>query len=188
MHLSKQGGEPGAIAGTLSFILGYPEPKSTPNPAEKRLLSLISMMGHPNKLFWLGGLGKGATAKIVNNYLSGVILLANCEAMATGVKSGLDPALLYQVITNSTGQSFMFSQVNPVPGMSLDAPSNRDYQGGFKEPMMIKDMTLAVETAEAVGVHPSLAKAAREVYKEASKDPDCTDRDATVVYRWLTKQ
>lgn len=130
----------------------------------------------------------GATAKIVNNYLSGTILLANCEAMALGVRSGLDPKVLFDIVSNSTGQSFMFSNVNPVPGVSPDAPSNRDYQGGFREPMMIKDMTLAVEACEAVGVKPSLAKAAREVYQEASKDSYCGTRDATVVYEWLSRR
>jgi 3-hydroxyisobutyrate dehydrogenase len=145
-------------------------------------------MADPNKLFWCGELGKGATAKIVNNYLSGTILLANCEAMALGVKSGLDPKLLYRVVTNSTGQSFMFSNVNPVPGLSPDAPASHDYRGGFREPMMIKDMTLAIEAAKAARVKPSLAEAAVEVYREASMDPYCAERDATVLYHWLVKE
>ncbi|KAM5354816.1 hypothetical protein ACJ41O_001462 [Fusarium nematophilum] len=182
------GGAPGATAGTLSFILGHSQPGPNPSSTDKRLLEIISMMGHPNKIFWCGGLGMGATAKIVNNYLSGTILLANCEAMALGLRSGLDPKTLFDVVSNSTGQSFMFSNVNPVPGLSPDAPSNRDYQGGFREPMMIKDMTLAVDAAEGVGVNPSLAKAARKVYEEASQDRYCAERDATVVYDWLSRK
>lgn len=146
------------------------------------------MMGHADKIFWCGELGKGATAKIVNNYLSGTILLANCEAMALGVRSGLDPQILFDVVSNSTGQSFMFSHVNPVPGLSPNAPSNRDYQGGFREPMMIKDMTLAMEAAETVSVNPSLARAAVDVYREAASDAYCAERDATVVYSWLLKK
>ncbi|POR33571.1 Uncharacterized protein TPAR_06266 [Tolypocladium paradoxum] len=182
------GGAPGATSGTLSFMLGHPKPGPNPSTAEKCLLGMVLMMGHPQKLFWCGELGSGTTAKIVNNYLSGTILLANCEAMALGVRAGLDPKLLFEVVSNSTGQSFMFSNVNPVPGLSPDAPASRDYQGGFREPMMIKDMTLAIDAAEAVGVNPSLAKAARYVYREASEDPYCAQRDATVVYHWLSRK
>ncbi|KAM5357688.1 hypothetical protein ACJZ2D_016016 [Fusarium nematophilum] len=179
------GGAPAAAAGTLSYILGHPEP----NPAtDKRLLQMVSWMANPEKIFWCGGLGKGTLVKIVNNYLSGTILLANCEAMATGIKSGIDPGLLYRVISNSTGQSFMFSNVNPVPGLSPNkAPSNHDYQGGFREPMMIKDMNLAIDAASAAGIEPSLAKAARAVYQEASKDLYVAERDATAVYQWLIR-
>lgn len=133
----------------------------------------MAMMGSPEKFFYCGKLGAGLAAKISNNYLSGTILLATAEAMAFGIKSGIDKDLLYKVIHNSTGQSFMCDHVNPVPGVVPFAPSSRNYQGGFKAQMMVKDMTLGVNTAMATGIRPTMGAAALELYKESAVDPRC---------------
>lgn len=149
------------------------------------LEATMSMMGTPSKFFYCGKLGAGLAAKISNNYLSGTILLASAEAMAIGIKSGIDKHLLYKVIHNSTGQSFMCDHVNPVPGVVAHAPASRDYEGGFKAQMMVKDMTLGVDAAAAVGIKPSTGQAALELYKQAALDSRCIDRDVSVVYRFL---
>lgn len=142
-------------------------------------------MSAPEKMFYCGGLGSGLAAKISNNYLSGTILLATAEAMNIGIRSGIDKHLLFQVIHNSTGQSFMCDHVNPVPGVVEHAPASRDYQGGFKAQMMVKDMQLGVDAASMTGVRSTLGPAALELYKEAAVDSRCVDRDVSVIYRFL---
>jgi len=178
------GGVPGATAGTLSFLIGRAK-QEQPGPLDTRLFDLMAMMGSPEKFFYCGAVGAGLAAKICNNYLSGVILLASAEAMNIGIRSGIDRQLLYQVVHNSTGQSFMFDNVNPAPGTVAHAPSSRNYEGGFKAQMMVKDMSLGVQAGEKTGVRTTTGSAALELYKEASTDPRCIDRDASVVYRFL---
>ena len=178
------GGVPGATAGTLSFLIGRAK-ENQRAPLGIRLAGLMAMMGSPEKFFYCGGIGAGLAAKICNNYLAGVILLASAEAMNIGIRSGIDRKLLYEVVHNSTGQSFMFDNVNPAPGTVDHAPSSRDYQGGFKAQMMVKDMSLGVEAGETTGVRTTTGSAALELYKEASTDPRCVDRDVSVVYRFL---
>ncbi len=178
------GGVPGATAATLSFLIGSAKEDQS-GLVGTRLTALMAMMGSPEKFFYCGVLGAGLAAKICNNYLSGVILLASAEAMNIGIRSGINRRLLYQVVHNSTGQSFMFDNVNPAPGTVMHAPSSRNYEGGFKTQMMVKDMSLGVQAGQLTGVRTTTGSAALELYKEASVDPRCIDRDVSVVYRFL---
>ncbi|KAH7345886.1 3-hydroxyisobutyrate dehydrogenase-like protein [Pyrenochaeta sp. MPI-SDFR-AT-0127] len=177
------GGVPAAENGTLSMLIGHPPPSSS-SPVSKILESVLQMMGSSSKFFYLNTLGAGLTAKISNNYLSGTILLATAEALAIGVKHGLDPAALYQVIKNSTGQSWMCDHVMPIPGVQTEywVPSNSGYRPGFKTQMMLKDLGLGIESAKQVGVVPSMAEAAIGVWERASEDDRCRDRDGSSVY------
>ncbi|KAE8856495.1 hypothetical protein PTNB73_09760 [Pyrenophora teres f. teres] len=186
------GGVPAAEAGTLAMLIGYPPPAAssvggTESQISKRLTNLLAMMGSPDKFFYLHTLGAGLTAKICNNYLSGTILLATAEAMATGVAHGLDPSDLYQVIKNSTGQSWMCDHVMPVPNVQKEywVPSNSGYKPGFKTQMMLKDLGLGIESAKQVGVEPSMAAKALEVWEKAAKDERCIDRDGSSIYLHL---
>ena len=111
------------------------------------------------------------TSKIANNYLSGTHLLAAAEAMNIGIRLGVDKHLLYKVIQNSTGQSFMFDNVHPVTVAAPHAPSSNNCTGGFKAQMMVKDMTLVVEARKKVGCRTTLGPAALEIYKDASCRP-----------------
>jgi 3-hydroxyisobutyrate dehydrogenase len=131
------------------------------------------MMGDPQKLFYCNAIGAGLAAKISNNYLSCSILLAVAEAMAIGVRSGVDPKLLHDIIHNSTGQTFMADHVQPVPGVVPHAPSSNNYRLGFKTQMMIKDLSLSVQAGHATGIHPTVAEAALRVYEKAAVDPQC---------------
>tara|TARA_R110002003_G_scaffold206_23_gene15889 strand:- start:5155 stop:5658 length:504 start_codon:yes stop_codon:yes gene_type:complete len=142
------------------------------------------MLGAPSKFFYLNNLGAGLTAKIANNYLSGTILLATAEALAMGVKHGLDPSALYSVIKHSTGQSWMCDHVMPIPNVQTEywVPSNSGYKPGFKTQMMLKDLGLGVEGARQVGIEPSMAVAAMKVWESAARDERCMDRDGSSVY------
>ncbi|KAH3966232.1 hypothetical protein HBI56_092830 [Parastagonospora nodorum] len=173
------GGVPAAEAGTLSMLIGAPPPDPT-----SLLPSTLSLLGTPSKFFYLHTLGAGLTAKISNNYLSGTILLATAEALAIGVKHGLDPAALYSVIKNSTGQSWMCDHVLPIPNVQTEywVPSNSGYKPGFKTQMMLKDLGLGIEGARQVGVEPSMAVAAMKVWEKAAEDERCRDRDGSSIY------
>lgn len=175
MIILSQGGVPAADSGTLSMLVGATKP--TPTEAEqgvgKRLQALLLWMGDAKKHFYCGGVGSGLAAKICNNYLSCTILLANAEAMATGVKLGLDPKLLYEVIANSTGQNFMCDHVCPVPGVISHAPSSNGYKLGFKAQMLSKDVRLGVEAANSVNIKPSIGEAAVAVFDQVGKDERC---------------
>ncbi|KAH7061623.1 6-phosphogluconate dehydrogenase [Paraphoma chrysanthemicola] len=177
------GGVPAAEQGTLAMLIGHKQPTDT-TPASQRLSAVLSMLGAPSKFFYLNELGAGLTAKIANNYLSGTILLATAEALAMGVKHGLDPSDLYSVIKHSTGQSWMCDHVMPIPNVQTDywVPSNSGYRPGFKTQMMLKDLGLGIEGARQVGIEPSMALAAMKVWESATKDARCIDRDGSSVY------
>lgn len=72
-----------------------------------------------------------------------------------------------------------------MPGVVPHAPASREYEGGFKAQMMVKDMTLGVDAANAVGIKPTTGLAALELYKQSAVDPRCVDRDFSAVYRFL---
>ncbi|KAF1975710.1 3-hydroxyisobutyrate dehydrogenase-like protein [Bimuria novae-zelandiae CBS 107.79] len=176
------GGVPAAEQGTLAMLIGHPK-LSTSNPIHTRIDATLSMMGSPEKFFYLNSLGAGLTAKISNNYLSGTILLATAEALAIGVAQGLDPKQLYSVIRASTGQSWMCDHVMPIPNVTdIWVPSNSGYKPGFKTQMMLKDLGLGIEGGKQVGINPSMAEAAMEVWESASKDDRCIDRDGSSIY------
>jgi 3-hydroxyisobutyrate dehydrogenase len=181
------GGVPAAEAGTLAMLIGHPPVGQAPTSSASRdfrLLATLSMLGPQSKSFYMDTLGAGLTAKICNNYLSGTILLATAEALAIGVSHGLDPAALYSVIKNSTGQSWMCDHVMPIPNVQSEywVPSNSGYRPGFKTQMMLKDLGLGIESANQVGIRPSMAERALEVWEGAAKDEKCVDRDGSSVY------
>jgi len=186
------GGVPAAEAGSLAMLIGYPPPAVSSSGGledqiSERLTNTLGLIGSPEKFFYLHALGAGLTAKICNNYLTGTILLATAEAIATGVAHGLDPSDLYQVIKNSTGQSWMCDHVMPVPNVQKEywVPSNSGYRPGFKTQMMLKDLNLGIESAKLVGVEPSMAAKALEVWERAAKDERCVDRDGSSIYLHL---
>lgn len=173
------GGSLGAAKGTLTFMLGAAE--SDPNIS--LLKELLGLMG--SKIFPCGGPSLGLTAKLSNNYLSGLCAIATAEAMNIGMRAGLDPRVLSSIFSASTAQNRIQETWNPVPGVCPDAPSSKGYEGGFKIQLMKKDFGLAVQTAKRVGAKLVLGDIGLETYTDASEDPQCRDRDSRVVYRYL---
>ena len=173
------GGSLGAVKGTLTFMLGAAE--SDPNlPLLKEILGLMG-----SKIFPCGGPSLGLTAKLSNNYLSGLCAIATAEAMNIGMRAGLDPKVLSSIFSASTAQNRIQETWNPVPGVCPDAPSSKGYEGGFKIQLMKKDFGLAVQTAKRVGAKLVLGDIGLKTYADASEDPQCRDRDSRVVYRYL---
>jgi len=173
------GGTVGAEAGTLTFMLGAP---STSVP---RATSILSHMG--SRVLHLGDQGSGLCGKLANNYLLALNNIATAEAMNLGMRLGLDASTLAGMINSSTGRCWPSEINNPVPGVVPTSPASRDYAGGFGLALMRKDLGLAIEAGEAVGVDVTkgLGEKARRVYEECERDEKCRGKDFSVVYRWL---
>jgi 3-hydroxyisobutyrate dehydrogenase-like beta-hydroxyacid dehydrogenase len=129
------GGPIGAENATLTVMLGC----SDTDPNLPRLRELISLMG--KSIVPCGGPSLGLTAKLCNNYLSGLTCIATAETYNIAIRSGLDPKLLHGIFQTSTAQNCMNDKFNPVPNVIADSPANRGYSGGFKVQLCAKTST-----------------------------------------------
>ncbi|TFK67904.1 3-hydroxyisobutyrate dehydrogenase, partial [Pluteus cervinus] len=174
------GGVTGAQAATLSFLVG-----GTP-AAFKAAHPVLSQMGQ--RILHCGPSGSGLGAKICNNLVLGVQQVVVAEAMLLGQNLGLDPVVLADVINSSTGGCWASSMNNPVPASlpGKSPPAERDYEGGFATPLMLKDMGLATNSATSTGTPLPLGRAAEAFYKEAiEQQPELARKDFSSVYRYL---
>ncbi|KAF2809404.1 uncharacterized protein BDZ99DRAFT_417287 [Mytilinidion resinicola] len=173
------GGNLGAQNATLTFMVGCA-------PDDVRFAGiqhLLAMMG--TSVFACGGQSLGLTAKLCNNYCSGLIAIATAEAMNMGIKSGMSPRVLADIFHTSTAQSTICDKWNPVPGICPEAPASKGYAGGFKVQLMRKDFMLAVDSAKRVGATLTLGEAGLETYTAAMNDERCRDLDSRVVFRYI---
>ena len=155
------GGVGGAIAGTLTFIVGGEE------AALKSAKPLLEVMG--KNIFHAGAAGAGQVAKICNNMLLSVLMTGTAEALQLGVNNGLDPAVLSEVMRKSSGGNWALEVYNPYPGVMENVPSSNDYQGGFLVDLMVKDLGLAMESALATQSSTPMGALTRSLYLAHSK-------------------
>ena len=150
------GGTGGAIAGTLTFMVGGE------TAALERARPLLEKMGA--NIFHAGSVGAGQTAKICNNMLLGILMAGTSEAIALGVANGLDPKVLSEIMRRSSGGNWALEKYNPFPGVMDTAPASKGYAGGFGTDLMLKDLGLAQENAMAVKAATPLGGLARNLY------------------------
>ena len=150
------GGTGGAIAGTLTFMVG-----GAAADLERARPVLEKMGAH---IFHAGGPGAGQTAKICNNMLLGILMIGTAEALALGVANGLDPKVLSEIMRRSSGGNWALEKYNPMPGVMAAAPASKGYAGGFGTDLMLKDLGLAQESATAVRAATPLGGLARSLY------------------------
>lgn len=150
------GGTGGAIAGTLTFIVGGS------SAALERARPLLEKMG--SNIFHAGTAGAGQTAKICNNMLLGILMAGTSEAIALGEANGLDPKVLSEIMRRSSGGNWALEKYNPYPGVQENVPSSRGYAGGFGTDLMLKDLGLAQENATTVRAATPLGGLARSLY------------------------
>ena len=155
------GGTGGAQAGTLTFMVGGDE--STFNAHKP----LFQQMG--KNIFYCGGSGNGQVAKVSNNMLLGISMIATAEAMALGVELGMDPKVLASIINTSSGRCWSSDTYNPYPGVLENVPASRGYTGGFGADLMLKDLGLACEAAKSVKQPVMLGGMAAQIYQTFSK-------------------
>ena len=150
------GGVGGAEAGTLTFMVGGPD------AAFERARPFLEAMG--KTIVHAGGPGNGQAAKICNNMLLGIAMVGTCEAFALAEKLGLEHQKLFDIASKSSGQCWSMTTYCPVPGPVPTSPANRDYKAGFAAAMMLKDLKLAVEAAQAAGASIPLGAEAAQLY------------------------
>ncbi|MYR56581.1 3-hydroxyisobutyrate dehydrogenase [Streptomyces sp. SID625] len=167
------GGVVGAEAGTLTFMAGGGEAEF----AEAR--PLLEAMG--KKAVHCGGAGAGQAAKICNNMILGVSMIAVSEAFVLGERLGLSHQALYDVASTASGQCWALSVNCPVPGPVPGSPANRDYRPGFAASLMAKDLGLAARAARDSGVDAELGLAAARLYEEYAERVGVTEDFSGIV-------
>ena len=158
MDAPVSGGVAAAAAGTLSFMCGGAQ-----DTFEKAKLILKDM---GKNIFHAGGSGNGQAAKIANNMLLGISMIATCEAFNLAEKLGLDAQTFFDISSTASGQCWSMTSYCPAPGPVPAAPSNRDYQPGFAVAMMLKDLHLAAGAAKAAGADIRLGEMAEKIYED----------------------
>jgi 3-hydroxyisobutyrate dehydrogenase len=156
------GGTAGAAAGTLTFIVGGDA------EALERANAVLGKMG--KNIFHAGGAGAGQVAKICNNMLLGILMAGTAEALNLGVAHGLDPKVLSDIMSKSSGRNWALELYNPWPGVMETAPASRGYSGGFGTALMLKDLGLAQEATQAIGAVTPLGSLARQLYYDHDQD------------------
>ena len=152
------GGVKGAEEAGLTFMVGG----SVENVEKAK--PILSMMG--KNIFHAGDSGSGQIAKLCNNMLLAIHMSGTAEAISMGVKSGLDPSVLSEIMSKSSGGNWSLDKYNPYPGVMIESPASKDYQGGFLNKLMIKDLNLAKELAQDSKTETPMGDSARKLYDE----------------------
>ncbi|CAD5112842.1 DgyrCDS2054 [Dimorphilus gyrociliatus] len=160
MDCPVSGGVNAARDGILTFMVGGDSAKF------EEAKSILEKMG--KNIIQCGELGTGNSAKICNNMLLAISMIGTSETMNLGVKLGLKPELLAQILNMSTGRCWSSELYNPYPGILPNVPSSNDYQGGFGSALMRKDLGLSQDAASATKSATPLGKKAFEIYSEMS--------------------
>lgn len=151
------GGTAGAVAGTLTFMAG--------GSAEAFARARPALEPMAGKVVHCGEAGAGQAAKICNNMILGVSMIAVGEAFILAERLGLSHQALFDVAATSSGQCWSLTSYCPVPGPVPTSPANRDYRPGFSAALMLKDLMLAREAAVDSGAFTPLGSAAAELYE-----------------------
>ncbi|HYC03256.1 MAG TPA: 3-hydroxyisobutyrate dehydrogenase [Azospirillaceae bacterium] len=151
------GGTGGAAAGTLTFMVGGSD------AAFAKAEPILQAMG--KTIIHAGGPGTGQAAKICNNMVLGISMIAVGEAFALAEKLGLDAQKLFDISSKSSGQCWSLTSYCPVPGPVPTSPANRDYAPGFATDMMLKDLKLAQQAAASAGAATPLGAQAAALYQ-----------------------
>lgn len=150
------GGVIGAQAGTLTFMVGGCEENFI------RAKDVLQCMG--KRIIYAGEPGNGQAAKICNNMILGVSMIAVSEAFVLGKKLGLNPKKFFEISNNASGQCWALSQYCPMPGVLENVPSNKKFQPGFSASMMLKDLRLSQDASQHANVPTPLGAQATALY------------------------
>ncbi len=163
------GGVGGANAGTLTFMAGGSA------AAFATVAPLFEVMGQ--KAVHCGDSGAGQAAKICNNMILGVTMLATCEAFALADKLGLDRQKMFDVVSTSSGYSWSLNAYCPAPGIGPKSPADNDYKPGFAAELMLKDLRLSQQAAESADADTPMGELATRLYTAFVEAEDGRGRD-----------
>jgi len=171
------GGVGGAEAGTLTFMVGG---ESHDYEAAKPVLQAMG-----KNIVHCGGIGNGQVAKICNNMMLAIEMIATSEGMTLAAKLGMDPKTFAAIVNTSSGRCWSSDTYNPYPGVLENVPASRGYTGGFGADLMLKDLTLVTDAAKSAK-HPVLLGAvAQQVYQKHSNDGNGAKDFSSVILQYM---
>jgi 3-hydroxyisobutyrate dehydrogenase len=160
MDAPVSGGVPRAAEGTLAIMVG-----GSPSDFDEALPALSAMGAN---VILVGPVGSGEVVKLCNNLIAGVTAVAVSEAFRIAEGFGVDPKIVTDVVSKSSGHTWIMEHMHPVAGLSPKAASSNGYQPGFMTDLMCKDLGLAVNAARALRIPVFAAPAAQQLYRLAS--------------------
>jgi len=163
------GGIGGAASGTLTFMAGGSD------AGFAKAAPLFEIMGQ--KAVHCGASGAGQAAKICNNMILGVTMLATCEAFALADKLGLDRQKMFDVVSTSSGYSWSMNAYCPAPGIGPQSPADNGYKPGFAADLMLKDLRLSQQAAIGADADTPMGALATALYTTFVEDEDGAGRD-----------
>ncbi|MDH3668779.1 MAG: 3-hydroxyisobutyrate dehydrogenase [Paracoccaceae bacterium] len=150
------GGVGGASAGTLTFMAGGSA------QAFAAAEPVLQAMG--KNIFHAGDAGAGSAAKICNNMMLAIQMIAVSEGFNLAERLGLEAEKLYEISSTATARCWALNDYCPAPGPVPASPANRDYQPGFAAALMLKDLRIAMQAAQAAGAHTPMGAQATQIY------------------------
>ena len=169
------GGVQGAKSGSLTFMVG-----GSRDDFDK-LRFLFEYMG--SRSVYCGKNGSGQTAKICNNMILGVTMIATCEAFALADKLELDREAMFDVVSTSSGYSWSMNSYCPAPGVGPKAPSDNDYIPGFSSDLMLKDLTLSQNAASETKASTPMGNLAMTLYKDFVESKNGSGLDFSAILK-----
>lgn len=163
------GGVGGAAGGTLTFMSGGSD------AAFAKAAPLFDIMGQ--KAVHCGAAGAGQAAKICNNMILGVTMIATCEAFALADKLGLDRQKMFDVVSTSSGYSWTMNAYCPAPGVGPQSPADNDYKPGFAADLMLKDLRLSQQAAQSADADTPMGALAQALYARFVEEEDGMGQD-----------
>jgi len=174
------GGIGGAQSGTLTFMAGGSQ------KAFETLGPLLDIMGQ--KTVHCGDAGAGQAAKICNNMILGATMIATCESFALADKLGLDRQKMFDVVSTSSGYSWVMNAYTPATGIGAQSPADNDYKPGFASELMLKDLRLSQQAAESVDADTPMGKLAQKIYANFVEDENGLGKDfSAMLPRFATR-
>ena len=169
------GGVQGAKSGNLTFMVG-----GSRNDFDK-LRFLFEYMG--SRSVYCGKNGSGQTAKICNNMILGVTMIATCEAFALADKLELDREAMFDVVSTSSGYSWSMNSYCPAPGVGPKAPSDNNYIPGFSSDLMLKDLMLSQNAASETKASTPMGDLAMTLYKDFVENKNGSGLDFSAILK-----
>ena len=170
------GGVNGAVNATLTFMVG----------ADVKHFDIIKSYLQPmgKNILHCGGNSTGQVVKVCNNLCLGITMTGLSESLALGVKLGMDPKVLSDIMSVSSSRCFSLDSYNPIPNVLQNAPSSRNYEKGFNVELIKKDLGIAQECAKKVNLEMELADIVANYYNTLN-DKGLSKKDFSYIYQYI---
>lgn len=173
------GGVPGAINGTLTFMVG--------GKSEEFAMVKDVLQDMGGKITHCGDYGMGQAAKLANNMMLAISMIGLAETMNLAIRLGLDPKTFADIVNSSTGRSWASEVYSPVPNLTPNSPANKNYEGGFSTGLITKDLGLASNCAVSSNTPIALGSLAHQVYRTLCAK-GLANKDFAVIYDFIKNE